>query len=155
MTDAVPRLQIVFVDDEQPVLNAIRRSLRSEPYDMRFTTDPHEALRIVAEQRVHVLVSDHLMPEITGIELLSIVARLHKDVRRIVLTGQVDAHLAIRAINAGRVHRFLTKPWDENSLKEVLRATADDVLGRPSSSSSSASSSDVPTAASAILEAPR
>lgn len=121
------RLKIVFVDDETAVLNAIRRSLRREPYEMTFTTDPHEALRLLAAEQAHVLVSDHLMPEITGIELLSIVARLHPDVFRIVLTGQVDAHLAIRAINAGRVHRFLTKPWDETTLKDVLRSTALDI----------------------------
>jgi DNA-binding NtrC family response regulator len=135
-------LKIVFVDDETAVLNAIRRSLRREPYDMTFTTDPHEALRLLGEQQAHVLVSDHLMPEITGIELLSIVARLHPDVFRIVLTGQVDAHLAIRAINAGRVHKFLTKPWDEATLKDVLRTTALELA-------------TTQTAKPSVLEAPR
>jgi FixJ family two-component response regulator len=62
------------------------------------------------------------MPEMTGVELLSLVARLHPRVMRAVLTGQVDAQLVISAINAGHVHRFMLKPWDDDTLRDAVIA---------------------------------
>jgi response regulator RpfG family c-di-GMP phosphodiesterase len=121
------KMRILFVDDESPILSAIKRTLRGEPYELFFSNDPHEALSMIAPERIDIVVSDHLMPQMTGIELLSLVARLHPRVVRVVLTGQVDAHLAISAINAGRVNRFITKPWEEESLKDVLWTTGREI----------------------------
>lgn len=128
--DTARPIRILFVDDEQSVLNALRRALRKEGYEMIFSTDPEEALRTIGERQVDIVVSDHLMPNMTGIEFLSLVSRLHAQVFRIVLTGQADVNMAITAINEGQVNRFMTKPWDDGELKTVLRQAAKELVIR-------------------------
>lgn len=122
------KVRILFIDDEQSVLNALRRSMRKEGYKIHLTVDVEDALRIIGTEHIDVVVSDHLMPAMTGIEFLAIAARLHPHVVRVMLTGQADVDMAIRAINEGQVNRFLTKPWDDAQLKFVLRDAAREVL---------------------------
>ncbi len=122
--------QILFLDDEQPVLNAMRRALRKEGFELHFTTDPDEALRMLGEKKIDVVVSDHLMPQMTGLEFFTLASRLHPRVFRVMLTGQADVDTAIRAINEGQVHKFLTKPWDDAQLKRTLHDAARETLTR-------------------------
>jgi DNA-binding NtrC family response regulator len=122
------KVRILFVDDEKSVLNALRRSMRKEGYKIHLTTDVEDALRIIGNEHIDIVVSDHLMPAMTGIEFLAMASRLHLRVVRIMLTGQADVDMAIRAINEGQVNRFLTKPWDDVQLKFVLRDAAREVL---------------------------
>lgn len=123
MTDA-EAIRILFLDDEPSVLNALRRSLRKEGYQIFLSTEVDDALRIIHEEKVDIVVSDHLMPNMTGTEFFALAARLHPEVFRVMLTGQADVDVAIRSINEGHVHRFLTKPWDDAQLKFILRDAA-------------------------------
>lgn len=127
MPESSEPIRILFVDDEQSVLNALKRSMRKEGYKLLLTTDVEDALRLIGAESVDVVVSDHLMPSMTGIEFLALASRLHPNVIRIMLTGQADVDMAIRAINEGQVNRFLTKPWDDAQLKFVLRDAAREV----------------------------
>lgn len=120
-------ITVLFLDDEPPVLNALRRSLRREGYELLTTTEVEEALRLLGEKGVDIIVSDHLMPAMTGIEFFALASRLHPNVFRVMLTGQADVDVAIRAINDGHVHRFLTKPWDDEELRRVLRTAAREI----------------------------
>ena len=126
-TTTEEKVRILFLDDEKSVLNALKRSLRKEGYKITLTSEPQEALRIIGEENIEIVVSDHLMPEMTGIEFFALASRLHPNVVRIMLTGQADVDLAIQAINEGQVHRFLTKPWDDGQLKFILRDAAREV----------------------------
>lgn len=121
MTEDNAPVRILFLDDEQPILNALRRVLRKEGYEISLCTDPDDALRMIREASIEIVVSDHLMPGMTGTEFFALASRLHPHVHRIMLTGQADMDVAIRCINEGHVHRFLTKPWDDDQLKQVLR----------------------------------
>jgi DNA-binding NtrC family response regulator len=69
---------------------------------------------------VDVVISDHLMPNMTGLEFLKIVHDRCPDSLRIMLTGHADMQTAIDAINHGEIYRFLTKPWDDTELKVTL-----------------------------------
>ncbi len=122
-TEQAP-IRLLLVDDEPSVVNALRRSLRREGYQIFTTTDPEEGMRLVGQEKIDIIISDHLMPQMTGLEFFTLVSRLHAHVVRIVLTGQADVDMAIRAINEGHVHRFLTKPWEDDELKHILRETA-------------------------------
>lgn len=113
-------MRVLFVDDEQLILNALRRTLRNEGFELFFTTDPLSAPRMIAEERIDVIVSDHMMPDMSGVELLALVRSLHRNVTRLMMTGQADLSATIRAVNEGAVHRFLEKPWDDAQLKRVL-----------------------------------
>jgi two-component system, probable response regulator PhcQ len=115
-----PMHRILVVDDEDNVRNAIRRSLRKEGYELFFASEPSEGLTILKENRIDLVISDHLMPNMTGLEFLKIVHNRHPDCMRIMLTGHADMQTAIDAINQGEIYRFLTKPWDDTELKVTI-----------------------------------
>jgi DNA-binding NtrC family response regulator len=112
---------VLFVDDEANVLNALRRSLRKEPYEQLFAQDPKEALEILGKRNVDLVISDHLMPSMDGLSLLKMVKEHYPKIIRVLLTGHADVQMTIAAINEGEVFRFLTKPWDEAELKVTLK----------------------------------
>lgn len=112
--------RILIVDDEENVLKALRRSLRKEGYELFFASQPNEALELLKTQRVDLVLSDHLMPNMTGLEFLKIVRDRHPDCLRMMLTGHADMQTAIDAINHGEIYRFLTKPWDDTEIKVTL-----------------------------------
>lgn len=114
------RHSILIVDDEDGVRNALRRSLRKDPYDLHFAASGPEALEILAERSIDMVLSDHLMPGMTGLELLKITRNRWPHVMRLMLTGHADLETAIEAINHGEIYRFLTKPWEEMELKIIL-----------------------------------
>ncbi len=111
---------ILIVDDEENVLKALRRSLRKEGYELHVASQPSEALELLRQTRVDLVLSDHLMPNMTGLEFLKIVRDRHPDTVRVMLTGHADMQTAINAINQGEIYRFLTKPWDDTELKVTL-----------------------------------
>jgi two-component system, probable response regulator PhcQ len=118
--NAAPQRRMLIVDDEENVINALRRSLRREGYDIQVATRPADALVLLKQAPVDLVLSDHLMPEMTGLEFLKLVRDRHPDSVRLMLTGHADMQTAIDAINHGEIYRFLTKPWDDNELKVTL-----------------------------------
>lgn len=120
-----PPRKILIVDDEENVRNALRRSLRREGYELFFAAEPNEALQKLSETPVDLVLSDHLMPNMTGLELLTRVRDLYPDCIRMILTGHADMQTAISAINHGEIYRFLTKPWDDMELKVTLQLAFD------------------------------
>lgn len=112
--------RILIVDDEENVCRALRRSLRKEGYEMESVNDPNAALELLGREKFDLIISDHLMPNMTGLEFLKIVRTRHPDAMRVMLTGHADMQTAIDAINHGEIYRFLTKPWDDTELKVTL-----------------------------------
>lgn len=112
---------VLVVDDEDGVRKAIVKLLKYEPYRVIDSADPEEALRIVMNEDVHLILSDHMMPKMLGMDLLRKIHLLKPDTVRIVLTGHADLEMAMQAINEGAIYRFLTKPWDNDELLLALR----------------------------------
>jgi len=118
------RPQLLFVDDEQRVLNSMRIMFRRE-FDLHLASSGAEAIRIVEDNDIDVIVSDHRMPEMTGVEVLSRVREVSPRTVRILLTGYADLDSVEGSINEGEVFRFLTKPCPLPQLKDtVARAAA-------------------------------
>ncbi len=114
-------LTVLFVDDEPNILRSLQRLMRTEPVQVHTASRANEALRILASHPVHVIVSDQRMPEVTGVELLETVRERHPDVVRLMLTGFTDMDVAMDAINRGRIHRLVTKPWKDDELRATIR----------------------------------
>ncbi|MBI1945885.1 MAG: response regulator [Deltaproteobacteria bacterium] len=131
-------IKILFVDDEQLILSALRRSLRREGFELYFTADPSAAARLVGEHQIDIVVSDYMMPEQSGVEVLALIGRLHQHTVRIMMTGQADREATIRAINEGNIHRFIEKPWDDAELKRILHEVARSIQVRRQSEPRSA-----------------
>ena len=112
---------VLLVDDEPNVRSSLRRSLRGEGYDFVEAADPEEAINVLKERKVDVVISDLTMPGMGGIEFIKIVRFRWPDCVRLILTGHADLEVAIQAINDGSVHRFLRKPWDTVDVKVMIR----------------------------------
>jgi len=120
-----PKPMVIFVDDEPILLKSLNRIVRNEPYDKQFAATGLQALEIMKQTRVHVIVSDLKMPDIDGLALLKKVRRDYPDTVRIILSGQTDIDLALEAIHAGNVYRYITKPYDERDLLQTIRQALD------------------------------
>lgn len=112
---------VLLVDDEQNVLRALARLLRRDGYRIFTASTFREAFDILGTEKVHVIMSDHRMPEGKGTEFLSRVKATHPHTVRLILSGYADLGAVTEAINGGAVYRFLTKPWNDDDLRETLR----------------------------------
>jgi DNA-binding NtrC family response regulator len=119
MTDA-HRPAILVVDDEVEILYSLRGLLRKE-YDFHAAQSGYEALRVLDRTPVQVVMADQRMPEMTGVDFLAQVRGRYPDVTRLLLTGYADLTAVIAAVNQGQVFRYITKPWDADALRLVLR----------------------------------
>src|SRR5688572_1015429 len=112
---------LLLVDDEPEVLEALRRTLRRERFNILTAGSAADAERVIAEARVDIVVSDVDMPGMNGLELLAKLRQSKPEIVRIVLTGAATLDSALKAINSGQVHRFLTKPWSKEELLSALK----------------------------------
>jgi CheY-like chemotaxis protein len=121
--DARPR--ILVVDDEEAILETMAFTFEDD-YEVLTSASPREALALLErEGPVAVVISDQRMPEMTGVEFLAKVFALHPTTVRIILTGFADMDAIIRAINDGHVYAYITKPWEPDQLKQVVRRAVD------------------------------
>ena len=111
---------ILLVDDEPEVTNAIARLLRKD-YTITKCSEPENALEIVKQNDIDLVLSDIRMPVIDGVELLSQVKAYDPDIGRVLLSGYSDMELCQRAITDDIASIILAKPWDNFELKNVLR----------------------------------
>ena len=115
------RETILLVDDESSILSALRRTLRREGYDILVAGSAEEGLSVLARHSVQVIVSDQRMPGMSGTEFLSRVKVLYPRTVRMVLSGYSEISAVTDAINRGAIYRFLSKPWDDEQLKDEVR----------------------------------
>lgn len=112
---------LLLVDDEANVLNALTRLFRREGYRILTASSPQEAFDLLAKHTIQVIISDQRMPDMTGTEFFSRVRQLYPATMRIVLTGYTDIESVKAAINQGAIYKFLTKPWEDDELREQIR----------------------------------
>jgi EAL domain-containing protein (putative c-di-GMP-specific phosphodiesterase class I)/FixJ family two-component response regulator len=117
LTRSDRRRTLLLVDDEENILASLRRSLRSGGYQILTARSGPEALALLAEHEVDVVVSDQRLPGMTGVELLRRVRDLHPETVRIVLSGYTELQSITDAVNEGAIYKFLTKPWDDERLR--------------------------------------
>lgn len=113
---------VLFVDDEQDILNAVMRAFADEGFRVLTATSADEAMQLITEEEIAVLVADNLMPGTRGIDLLAAAKRVSPDTVKIMMTGYADLPTAIEAINIGEVFRFVVKPWRNDELVRVVTA---------------------------------
>lgn len=120
------RLSILYLDDEQGCLGLFRAVFERE-YDVRTTSAPEEARRMLAERPADVVISDEAMPGVSGKAFLAEVAAAHPAAYRVLLTGSITVGSALREIGAGVVQAFVAKPWSREDIRRVVeRGQADE-----------------------------
>ncbi|MDQ6983619.1 MAG: sigma-54 dependent transcriptional regulator, partial [Ghiorsea sp.] len=118
MSEILP--SILLVDDEVRVLESLQRLLEDD-FDVHIASTPDEAMMIMADEWVQVVVSDQRMPMMTGVEFLQEVRGRFPEVIRIIISGYTDSEDIITAINDAGIHQYITKPWDPNNLLLTVR----------------------------------
>ncbi len=113
--------RVLFVDDEQRVLDGLRRMLRTmrNEWEMEFVASGSSALRTLDERKFDVIVTDMRMPEMDGFTLLSQVSEKYPELLRIALSGQSE--LESQVCSSGLVHSYLAKPCPLSELTETVR----------------------------------
>lgn len=112
--------KILLVDDDAHVTEALQRVLIPEGYEVFSAHSAEEALKMLSQKSVDVIISDEQMPGLSGSEFLTLVRNSYPDIVRIILTGQASMEATIRAINKGEVYRFLTKPCNRHDLTKAI-----------------------------------
>lgn len=115
------RPTVLLVDDEQTILNSLARLLGEQPYEVLLANSGEQALAIMAERSVDLIVSDARMPGMDGAALLARVYSLYPDTTRIILSGHAELDTLVNAINEGHVHRYIAKPWTNEDLVMAVR----------------------------------
>ncbi len=111
---------LLLVDDEPANLQKLQRTF-VDAYTVHAARSGEEALEILRREPVDAIITDQKMPNMTGIEFLEISQTISPDLVRIVLTGFTDVEDLIAAINTGKVHKYITKPWEPEDLRLTLR----------------------------------
>lgn len=112
---------VLCVDDDSSVLNSLKRLLRKEDYRLLTTTSTSEALSIMNDFDVSLIISDQRLQEESGIEFLASVKDKHPDTVRVVLSGYTNIDTITEAINKGHIYKMILKPWNDQKLKLDIR----------------------------------
>jgi two-component system response regulator HupR/HoxA len=114
------RYELLLVDDEVANLQKLQRTFMSQ-YGVHMAQSGEEALRILQEVPIDVIITDQRMPNMTGMEFLELSQKHYPGLVRIVLTGFADVEDLISAINNGKVHKYITKPWEPDNLRLAVQ----------------------------------
>ncbi len=117
---APQRYRMLIVDDEPNVLSALRRVFRQENYEICTAATAAQALDLIRDAPVNLVISDYMMPGMNGADLLKTIKAEHPEVIRIMLTGQADTGAVMGAINEGAVYKFILKPWNDDDLRVTV-----------------------------------
>ena len=113
------KYNILLVDDEEDNLALLYRTLRGA-YNLEKTTSPLHALEILKEKHFELVISDHKMPEMDGVEFLKHVQVHYPSTMRILLTAYSDANILIDAINYAKIYRYVKKPFNPEELQLIV-----------------------------------
>ncbi len=111
---------VLVVDDEPRILSAVRRTLRRDGWEILTAESAHEALKLIEDRPVDLVLSDHKMPGMSGLELLRRVARLRPDTVRMLITGWTEA-VPQSELDALDIRALVPKPWDAAELRALVR----------------------------------
>lgn len=114
-------IQVIFLDDEESILDGIQRLFIKEPYGIFTTADVEQARQAVRQWNVKVVVSDQRMPEVQGVNFLQEVKAYNSKIVRVLFSGYADFAAAKEAVNLGEVYQLISKPWKTVELLAAIR----------------------------------
>lgn len=114
------KINILYVDDEENNLISFKAVFRLK-YQVYTTVDTDEAMRILENNPIEIIITDQRMPKINGSEFLQKVLEKFPLPMRILLTGYSDIDVVIEAVNKGKIYQYLTKPWNEEDLDGTIK----------------------------------
>jgi two-component system sensor histidine kinase/response regulator len=123
------KIRILYLDDEENNLTSFKAAYRRD-YKIFTTTTASEAVQILTDNEIHLVISDQKMPSLSGVEFFELIIPDFPDPIRMLLTGYADIEAVIDAINKGQVFRYIAKPWNEQELKITIENAYEVYLNR-------------------------
>ncbi len=120
---AAHKAKILVVDDDEDILETLSIILKRKGYDVITAPNGAEAIKIIEKEPLALIICDHKMPGISGIEVLQRASEIIPDTHRVLLTGNVDLGGTIDAINVGRINQYISKPWDNEKLLDIVKSS--------------------------------
>jgi response regulator RpfG family c-di-GMP phosphodiesterase len=114
------KIHVLYVDDEVNNLHAFKAAFRRD-FNIFIAESAKEGIQVLENEPIEVIITDQRMPEMTGVEFLESIIPQYPEPIRILLTGYTDIQAVIDAINKGQVYHYITKPWDEEQLRNIIR----------------------------------
>ncbi len=114
------KYSILYVDDEPNNLNVFRSSFFKK-YTLYTATSGREGIKIMEEQQIHLVITDQVMPEMTGLEFLESIKDLQPDTPRMILSGYSDVSDILKAVNEYNIFQYTTKPWNRHNLQMIIQ----------------------------------
>ncbi|MEM6643222.1 MAG: response regulator [Bacteroidota bacterium] len=111
---------ILYVDDEMPNLRGFKSTFRRH-YNVLTAIGPEEAFQIVLKEKIDLIVSDHRMPHMSGVQLLKKVHAYNPKIKRMILSGFIKKDDLLETIGAFGIHDFVTKPWSFENLNAIFQ----------------------------------
>jgi response regulator RpfG family c-di-GMP phosphodiesterase len=118
------KISILYVDDEENNLISFKATFRLK-YKVFTAISGSDAIEILGNNLIHVIITDQRMPNMTGVEFLEKIIDDFPDPIRILLTGFTDMNAVVDAINKGKIFHYLTKPWNEEELDKTIERAYD------------------------------
>lgn len=120
-------VNVLVIDDEQIVLDSIRKLLKRDNYTVHTALSVPEALKVMKNTAVDVILTDLMMPEVDGLELMAMVKKEHPNLPVIMITGYATINTALQATQLGAFD-YIAKPFSKKELLGVLKRASDLVL---------------------------
>lgn len=117
-------IHVLYLDDEAHNLTAFRAAFR-RIFHVHVTTEPTEAVQLLREHPIEVVISDQKMPGLSGVEFFEMIMTDFPEPVRMLLTGHADIDAVIDAINKGQIYKYISKPWNEPELQSLVEEAAD------------------------------
>jgi len=114
------RISVLYVDDEENNLISFKATFRLK-YTVYTALNGDQALQLVKEKPLDVIITDQRMPQMTGVELLEEIIKINPEPMRILLTGYADMSAVVDAVNKGKIFHYLSKPWSEEELTTTIQ----------------------------------
>ena len=113
------KINVLYLDDEENNLFSFKAAFRLT-YNVFTALKGADALDIIRNNDIQIIITDQRMPEMTGVEFLEKVIKIKPDPMRILLTGYTDMGAVVDAINKGKIFHYLNKPWSEEELTQTI-----------------------------------
>lgn len=117
--DSIRRLKLLVVDDENRIVETLGELFRHR-FELLTATGGQQAWDVFQEARPEVVLSDQRMPDLTGLELFERIKAIEPDTVRILITGYSDINTVIEAVNKGLLYKYIAKPWDNDTLSDLV-----------------------------------
>lgn len=125
VTDSRDLPNVLVVDDDALIRKALAGVLQNKDYEVLLASTGKEALEILKQRNIAVILCDQKLPDTSGIEVLKQALTLQPDAVRMLLTGTSDLNVVMQAINVGQAAQFVLKPWDDSSLRQTIANSVD------------------------------